>query len=100
MKICIHITNMHLTHGFVLYYLSKIYFIIIYINYYINQYNRTQLATLLEHLRSPLVFGGVCVAYSLVFYDVSCVLLFVCLSFSFVAIAKPARVGALDSNLN
>ena len=36
---------------------------------------------LLEHLRSSLVFLGVLVAYSLVFYVVSCVLLFVCLSF-------------------
>ena len=41
------------------------------------------LLTLPEHLRSPLVFGGVRVAYSLVFYVVSCVLLFVCLSLSF-----------------
>ena len=41
------------------------------------------LLTLPEHLRSPLVFGGVRVVYSLVFYVVSCVLLFVCLSFSF-----------------
>ena len=39
------------------------------------------LLTLPEHLRSPLVFGGVRVAYSLVFYVVSCVLLFVCVSF-------------------
>ena len=43
------------------------------------------LLTLPAHLRSPLVFGGVCVSYSLVFYVVSCVLLFVCLSFSFLA---------------
>ena len=34
------------------------------------------LLTLLEHLISPLVFGVVRVAYSLVFYVVSCVLLF------------------------
>ena len=34
------------------------------------------LLTLPEHLRSPLVFGGVRVVYSLVFYVVSCVLLF------------------------
>ena len=39
------------------------------------------LLTLPEQLRSPLGFGGVRVAYSLVFYVVSCVLLFVCLSF-------------------
>ena len=39
------------------------------------------LHTLPEYLRSPLVFGGVRVVYSLVFYVVSCVLLFVCLSF-------------------
>ena len=45
------------------------------------------LLTLPEHLRSPLVFGGVRVVYSLVFYVVSCVLLFFCLSFSFVAMA-------------
>ena len=45
------------------------------------------LLTLPEHLRSPLVFGGVLVAYSLVFYVVSCVLLLVCLSFSFLAMA-------------
>ena len=43
------------------------------------------LLTLPEHLRSPLVFGGVRVVYSLVFYVVSCVLLFFCLSFSFLA---------------
>ena len=35
-----------------------------------------------EHLRLPPVFGGVRVAYHLVFYVVFCVLLFVCLSFS------------------
>ena len=45
------------------------------------------LLTLPEHLRSTLVFGGVRVAYSLVFHVVSCVLLFVCLSFSFLAMA-------------
>ena len=45
------------------------------------------LRPLSEHLRSPLVFGGVRVAYSLVFYVVACVLLFVCLSFSFLAMA-------------
>ena len=45
------------------------------------------LLTLPEHLISPLVFGGVRVVYSLVFYVVSCVLLFVCLSFSFLAMA-------------
>ena len=45
------------------------------------------LLTLPEHLRSPLVFGGVRVVYSLVFYVVSCVLLFFCLSFSFLAMA-------------
>ena len=45
------------------------------------------LLTLLEHMRLPLVFGGVCGVYSLVFYVVSCVLLFVCLSFSFLAMA-------------
>ena len=38
------------------------------------------LLTLPEHTISPLVFSGVRVAYSLVFYVVSCVLLFVCLS--------------------
>ena len=32
-------------------------------------------------------FGGVRVVYSLVFYVVSCVLLFFCLSFSFLAMA-------------
>ena len=32
------------------------------------------LLTLPEHLRSPLVFGGVRVVYSLVFYVVSCVM--------------------------
>ena len=37
------------------------------------------LLTLLEHLRLPLVFGGVRVGY-LVFYVVSCALLFICLS--------------------
>ena len=42
------------------------------------------LLTLPEHLRSPLVVGGVCVVFSLVFYVVSCVLLFVCL-FHFLA---------------
>ena len=36
------------------------------------------LLTLPEHLRSPLVFGGVRVVFSLVFYVVSCILLFVC----------------------
>ena len=45
------------------------------------------LLTLPEHLRSPLVFGGVRVVYSLVFYVVSCVLLHFCLSFSFLAMA-------------
>ena len=45
------------------------------------------LLTLPAHLRSPLVFGGVRVVYSLVFYVVSCVLLFVCLSFSLLAMA-------------
>ena len=45
------------------------------------------LLTLPEHLRSPLVFGGVFVAYSLIFYVVLCVLLFVSLSFSFLAMA-------------
>ena len=45
------------------------------------------LLTLPEHLRSPLVFGGVRVVYSSVFYVVSCVLLFFCLSFSFLAMA-------------
>ena len=45
------------------------------------------LLTLPEHLRSPLVFGGFRVVYSLVFYVVSCVLLFVCLSFLFLAMA-------------
>ena len=39
------------------------------------------LLTLPGHLRSPLVFGGVRVVYSLVFCVVSCVLLFICLSF-------------------
>ena len=39
------------------------------------------LLSLPEYLRSTLVFGGVRVANSLVFYVVSCVLLFVCLSF-------------------
>ena len=43
------------------------------------------LLTLPEHLRSPLVFWGVRVVYSLVFYVVSCVLFFVCLFFSFLA---------------
>ena len=38
------------------------------------------LLTLPEHLRSPLVFGGVRVVYSLVFYVVSCVHYY-CLSF-------------------
>ena len=42
------------------------------------------LLTLPEHLRSPLVFGGVRVVCSLVLYVVSCVLLFFCLSFSFL----------------
>ena len=45
------------------------------------------LLTLPEYLRSSLVFGGIRVAYSLVFYVVSCVLLFFCLSFSFLAMA-------------
>ena len=45
------------------------------------------LLTLPEHLRSPLVFGEVRVVYSLVFYVVSCLLLFVCLSFSILAMA-------------
>ena len=45
------------------------------------------LFTLLEHLRSPLFFGGVRFVYSLVFHVVSCVLLFVCLFFSFLAMA-------------
>ena len=36
---------------------------------------KQDLLTLMEHLRSPPVFGGVCVAYSLVLYVVSCVLL-------------------------
>ena len=40
-----------------------------------------------EHLRSPLVFGGVRVVYSLGLFVVSYVLLFVCLSFSFLAMA-------------
>ena len=40
-----------------------------------------------EQLKSPQVFGGVRVVYSLVFYVVSCVLLFVCLFFSFLAMA-------------
>ena len=48
---------------------------------------KRDLLTLPEHLRSPLVFGGVRVVYSLVFYVVSCVLLFVCLSFSVLAMA-------------
>ena len=39
------------------------------------------LLTLPEHLRSPPVFGGVRVAYSFIFYVVSCILLFACLSF-------------------
>ena len=46
-------------------------------------YVEQDLLTLPEHLRSPLVFGGVRVVYFLVFYVVSCVLLFVCLSFFF-----------------
>ena len=45
------------------------------------------LHTVPEHLRSPLVFGGVRVVYSLVFYIMSCGLLFLCLFFSFLAIA-------------
>ena len=45
------------------------------------------LLTLPEHMRSPLAFGWVHVAYSLVFYVVSCVLLFVCLSFLYLAMA-------------
>ena len=45
------------------------------------------LLTLPEHLRSPLVFGRVRVVYSLVSYVVSCVLLFVCLSYSFLTMA-------------
>ena len=45
------------------------------------------LLTLPEQLRSPRVFCGVRVVYSLVFYVVSCELLFVYLSFSFLAMA-------------
>ena len=45
------------------------------------------LHTLSEYLRSLLIFGGVPVAYYLVFYVVSCALLFVCLSFYFSAMA-------------
>ena len=45
------------------------------------------LLTLLEQLRSPLVFGGVRVDCSLVFNVVSIVLLFVCLSFSLLSMA-------------
>ena len=43
------------------------------------------LLTLPEHLISPPIFGGVRVVYSLVVYVVSCVLLFVCLAFLFLA---------------
>ena len=50
-------------------------------------YVEQDLLTLPEHLRSPLDFGGVRVAYFLVFYVVSCVLFFVCLSFSFLVMA-------------
>ena len=38
-------------------------------------------------MRSPLVFDGVRGAYSLVLHVVSCVLLFVCLYFSFLAMS-------------
>ena len=45
------------------------------------------LLTVQEYLRSFLVFGGDRVVNSLVFCVVPCVLLFVCLSFSFLAMA-------------
>ena len=45
------------------------------------------LLTLPEHLRSPLVFGWVRVAYFLVFFVVLCELLFVFMSFSFLPMA-------------
>ena len=45
------------------------------------------LESLIEHLRSPLVFGAVRVAYSSVFCVVQCVLLFVFLSFSFLVMS-------------
>ena len=62
---------------------------------YNRELNISVLLTLPEHLRSPLVFGGVRVVYSLVFYVVSCVLLFVCLSFSFVALSVSFRFTSL-----
>ena len=52
-----------------------------------DTHEKQDLITLPEHLRSPKVFGGGRVAYSLVLYVVSCVLLFVCLSFSFLGMA-------------
>ena len=46
------------------------------------------LLTLPEHLRAPLVFGRVRIAYSLFFFVVSCVLLFgLFVFFSFLAMA-------------
>ena len=52
-----------------------------------NSHVEQDLLTLPEYLRSPLVFGGVRVVYSLVFYVVLCVLLFICLPFSFLDMA-------------
>ena len=53
------------------------------------------LLTLPEHLRLPIVFGGVRVAYSIVFYVVSWVLLFVCLSFLAMALSVYFRFMSL-----
>ena len=57
------------------------------------------LLTLLETLRSPPVFGGVCVAQFLVFNVVSSVLLIVCLSFSFLAMALSVYFRFMSLNV-
>ena len=59
------------------------------------------LLTLPEQWRSPLVFGGVRFNYFLVFYVVACVLLFVCLFFSFLAMVLSVyfRFMSLDVTL-
>ena len=48
---------------------------------YCKPYVEQDLLTLPEHLRSPLVFGGVRLDYSLVFYVVPCVLFFCLFAF-------------------
>ena len=54
------------------------------------------LLTLPDYLKITPNFGGIRVFYSLVFCVVSCVLLFVCLSFSFLAMALSVYVSIYE----